>query len=245
MSFKKTAILTIFVSLISMANAFENESLKVLNKIMDEGVIVNKHIETSSEQVDLVIYKGLVSSEAAYALLKLTNNKSSELKVKDIVKDGMPIKEVLSAGESTYIIVEERKIENSNNMLIAEKRKKNNVLSFLKNSDFKSLIKSIEPVFDIYYISKQSKIIPLPKYKLKEFLNSVKYFDYYSYVDLDIQKGLYRGIFMNGYETLKNGKVNPKTYYFIVDNLSGEIAYIYVMNEKVNYEELSKMVKGK
>jgi len=245
MIFKKTLSVLLAVSLFSVVNAIGDKGIKVLNKIMDEGVIVNKVIDTNDKDISLIIYKGLVVSDAAYALLKMTNNKDKEIVVNEYVGDGIAIKDRLSGGESTYIVVEELKMQNSHNLLKSNKVKENKIGKWIKNSDFKKISKSIESIFNIYYIDVQEELNHLPKFKLEQYFNNIELFDHYSFVELDIQKGLYKGIFVNGYETLKSGGITPKTYYFVVDNLTGDISYMYIINKKISYKELSNSVKGK
>jgi hypothetical protein len=222
----------------------EDKDILILNKIMDQGVIVNKTINTDNANINLVIYKGLVEADAAYALLKMTNNSKDNVVVRSIVKEGFPIKDELLVGESTYIIVEEQKIENKHKIEVSKHAKKNNIGELVKSSNFGAMTEKVEKIFNIYFIDKENKVIQIPKFRLREYFNTVVSFDYYKYIEFDIQKGLYKGVFVNGYETLKNNKITPKTYYFIIDNLSGEVSYLYILNKKVKYKQLKNLVKG-
>jgi hypothetical protein len=243
MTFNKSLILAGLVSVVTTLNALQPQVLSDLNKIMDDGVVVNKKIETSNPNIELFIYKGLVTENSAYALLKLSNFTKDSVKVRDIVKDGEAIKSELMVGEATYIVVEEKKISNTVTNKIANSNKNADLGLLIKESNFPVLKDRLSNVFGVYFVNNKNVIQLISKQNLMEYFSSVKVLDYYTYLETDIQKGLYKGFFINGYETLIDGKITPKTYYFVMDNLTKELVYIYVMNQKLSFEDLKSKIE--
>lgn len=234
MSFKKIG-LGIILSC-GMLFSFSKDNLEILNLVMENGIIVDKEIESGKEDVKVVIFKGLVSEGNSYGLLKVSNNSSELLNIKEILDKGHAIKEILEKGESTYVLIEEETLANNS------KPKEDNIEKIVKTWDYEALVKEIKGTYGIYYIENDSfsKIITD---NFIEYLSSVKKFDYYDYKYISIQQTLYKGHFFNGYEVLKNGKIDPITYYFIIDNITGKLNYVYFSESKMSYEELKELIK--
>lgn len=236
MNFKKTILASLITA--QALFGFSQGDIQTLNKIIENGIVVNKMVKTNQKDVNLIIYKGYVTEDSTYALLKLTNDSDAVVSVKEVVKEGVAVKNELEPSESTYIIVEEQKVFNS-----VKKVKKDITLEEkIKTGAYLDLVPVLEKMNGSFYITDSNDLKKIPTVKFTEHFKTIANFDYINYTKVNIQNSLYEGYYFNGYEELQNGQIFPRSYYFVVDGVTGELNYVYFMNKNIDFKEFKTVI---
>lgn len=230
MNFKKIIIL--FCITLQSMFALTSSELKILNKIIDEGIVINKHMNSKRKNIEVILFKAYKNDYSSYALLRVVNNSNQKIYVNDIIKEGKVVDNKLDPKESTYVIVEEKetykKLSTIKKDLLIEEN--------IKEYKYENIIPILNTLNGVFFLEK-NKITKISKSEIEEHFKNVEVFDYYNFIKLNIQNTLYEGYYFNGYENMKNKKVFPRTYYFITDGMTGDLVYLYLSNEKISFED--------
>jgi len=250
MNFKKIIIsgIAAIALNVSMLNAIDSVSIDKIDRIMNDGILINKVLK-SDKKVSLTLFKALTKESEAIAILKIKNLTDSYIKVKDYVDYGVAIKTKLAPSELTYILIEDN-IEQVQKRQMNEKELEKGLKYTIKN-DFEDITKYISNSVNIYNVNQNE--MEIDEYELDriyindftDFISDIKRLDYYKYVKTNIQNSLYHGYYFTGYELKKDGSAKPRAYYFITDEITNKISVIYIINENMEYPDFKDIIMNK
>jgi len=249
MNFKKWLIVgSLLIGSNSFLNALDAVSVSKIDRIMNEGILINKKLK-SDKKINLTLFKALTKESEAVAILRIKNLTDGFIKVSDYVDYGMPVKPRLAPSELTYILIEDS-LQNANKRIKKALFVEDKLKQILKTdfSDIKQYISSSVNVYNLVQNKMEFDEFELNKVYITDFIdfmNTVKRLDYYSYLKTNIQNSLYHGYYFSGYELYKNGTAKPRSYYFITDEITNKISMIYIVNENMKYNDFKDIIMNK